>query len=225
MDIAAIWSPDGNQIAFYRFAEGQAELYQKPATGAGPEKRLARLGALARPSDWSADGKFIAFSLWASTTRCDLWILPLEGDRKPYPYLQTGADEYSAQISPDGRWMAYVSDDGGGREVWVQSIPLSGAKRQISTAGGSQPRWRRDGRELFYAGPDGKLMAVPVRIGNEFDAGAPKPLSGITVTAPPGPSFFYKPAANGSRFFVSEPGAREKPRITILLSWQFTLKR
>jgi eukaryotic-like serine/threonine-protein kinase len=224
-NIAAIWSPDGHQIAFYRFAGGQFELYQKPTNGAGPEQRLTRVRGLARPSDWSPDGKFLVFSQFSGTTRCDLWLLPVKGDRKPYPYLQTAADEYSGQFSPDGRWMAYVSDESGRPEVWVQSIPPSGAKWQISIVGGNQPRWRRDGRELFYVSADQKLMAVPVRIGFSFEAGAPQALSEITVASSLGGAFLYNPAANGRRFLVSDRAAGEKPRISVVLNWQAGLKR
>jgi len=149
----------------------------------------------------------------------------VKGDRKPYPYLQTAADEYSGQFSPDGRWMAYVSDESGRPEVWVQSIPPSGAKWQISTLGGNQPRWRRDGRELFYVSADQRLMAVPVRIGFSFEAGAPQALSEITVASSLGGSFLYNPAANGRRFLVSERAAGEKPRISVVLNWQAGLKR
>ncbi len=224
-NIAGIWSPDGRQIAFYRFAGGQFYLFRKPASGAGPEESLIRLPALARPSDWSLDGKFLVFSEFSGATRCDLWLLPLRGDRKPYPYVQTVADEYSAQFSPDLHWMAYVSDESGRPEVWVQSIPPNGVKWQISTAGGNQPRWRRDGRELFYVSADEKLVAVPVRTSHSFWAGPAQPLANISVASALGGAYLYYPAADGSRFLLSERSAGDRPRISVVLNWQAALKR
>jgi DNA-binding winged helix-turn-helix (wHTH) protein len=224
-NIAGIWSPDGRQIAFYRFAGGQFQLFRKPASGAASEESLTRLPALGRPSDWSLDGKFLVFSEFSGTTRCDLWLLPLQGDRKPYPYVQTVADEYSAQFSPDAHWMAYVSDESGRPEIWVQSIPPNRGKRQVSTTGGNQPRWRRDGRELFYVSADEKLMTVSIRPGTSFEAGAPQELPDVRVASSLGGPFLYGPAANGKRFLVSEPGPGNQPRISVVLNWQAALQR
>jgi Tol biopolymer transport system component len=218
-NLGAAWSPDGHRIAFYRFAGGQFELYQKPTNGTGTEEVLTRLDAPALTWDWSRDGRFLVFSEFSGTTRCDLWLLPLRGDRKPYPYLKTVANESSARFSPDGHWMAYVSDESGRPEVWVQSIPRNGAKWQISTGGGFQPRWRQDGRELFYVSAGQNLIAVPVRLGLTFEAGIPRSLSNIRGSS------LYSPAANGSRFLLSEAAAGEKPRISVVLNWQAASKR
>ena len=106
-------------------------------------------------------------------TGYDLWVLPLEGDRKPQPYLQTQFRENQGQFSPDGHWVAYTSDESGRLEVYVQPFPAAGGKWQISTNGGENPKWRRDGKELFYLGLDRRLMAVEVKTAPTFEAGLP----------------------------------------------------
>ena len=132
-------------------------IYRKPADGTGKEELLLGGGINNHPFDWSRDGKFIVYETTGGTTGDDLRLLPMEGDHKPVPYLQTPFNEGDAQFSPDGRWMAYASNESGQPQVYVQAIPASGAKWQISPAGGVQPRWRRDGKEMFYISPDQKL--------------------------------------------------------------------
>ena len=155
----------------------------------------------------------------------DLWLLPLEGDRKPVPYLQTPFSESDAQFSPDGRWMAYASNESGEPQIYVQGIPASGAKWQISTTGGNQPRWRRDGKELFYVSAQ-KLMAAPVKTGTAFEAGSPQPLFEIQpVSTRFDNQATYQPTADGQRFLVTAPvGGAATPPITVVLNWQATLK-
>jgi Tol biopolymer transport system component len=145
-----VWSPDGSRIIF---EANNSSIYDKPASGSGEEKLLSG-GINSRPLDWSPDGRSVVYQEFGRTTGQDLWILPLEGDRKPRPYLATPFDERDAQFSSDGRWMAYASNESGLLQVYVQSIPASGSKFQISSAGGIQPRWRRDGKELFYISAD-----------------------------------------------------------------------
>jgi dipeptidyl aminopeptidase/acylaminoacyl peptidase len=154
----------------------------------------------------------------------DLWLLPLDGDRQPVPYLQTPANEMLGQFSPDGRWMAYASDESGRRQVYVQAIPANGDKRQISTTGGGQPRWRRDGHELFYVADDQTLMAVPVKTDVTFEMDTPRPLfqlDPISVRT----VFAYQPASDGRRFLVTTPVGGTTPPITVVLNWQEELKR
>lgn len=184
------------------------------------------------PNHVSPDGRFLIYDDHTAQ-RQDLWMLPLEasstGDRKPIPFLVTQADETSGQFSPDGRWTAYSSDESGRREVYVQGfapdrVPAAAVgKWQISTAGGDKPRWRRDGRELYYIALDGKMMAVPVKIGPVFEPGVAIPLFQTNATG----FFPYDVSADG-RFLVntvSDVAAPASSPLTIVLNWQATLKR
>jgi Tol biopolymer transport system component len=236
-NLYAVWSSDGSRIAFMRYAQQGAanfDLSQKSVKTAGKEELLLHAGTNAVVSDWSPDGKYIVYSQYADKTNYDLWLLPLEGDRKPISYLQSSFNEVTGQFSPDGRWMAYASDQSGRYEVYVQPIPATGAERQISTAGGTYPRWRRDGKELFYVGADQKVAAVPVTIPSSpsgaFEVGAPQTLFAIEpIAGPAAPTFYlYQPAADGQRFLVNVPAGGEgaaAPPITVILNWTAGLKK
>ena len=129
--------------------------------------------------DWSPDGRFLLYRSIDPKTGSDIWALPLDGDRKPFPVVQTNFDERDGQFSPDGKWIAYQSNESGRFEIYVQPFPGPGGKSQVSTNGGAQVRWRRDGKELFYIALDGRLMAVPIRLasnGQAVEAGTPVPL-------------------------------------------------
>ncbi len=157
--VSPVWSLDGTRIAFASNRDGQIDLYQKLSSGAGNDEELLKSDRAKFPNDWSPDGRFIAVHLLSGKTRADIWILPLDGDRQPLPFLETPAGEREARFSPDGRWVNYKSDENGPREVFVQSFPPGRGKWQISRGGGGPPKWRRDGKELFYAN-GGKLMAA-----------------------------------------------------------------
>ena len=159
-------------------------------------------------------------------TGSDLWLLPLNGDRKPVPYLQTTFAEAFARFSPDGKWMAYQSNESGRFEVYVQTVPPSGTKYQISAAGGTRPQWRRDGKELYYVSADQKLMAVPIKLGSTVEPGTAQPLFPVV----PFSNFaIYAPSRDGQRFLVNVPaggeGATAPPPITVVTNWQTALKK
>jgi Tol biopolymer transport system component len=208
---------------------GHYDLYLKPASGAAKEVLLLHGGANAYPSDWSRDGKLLVYSQTGEKTKDDIWLLPLDGDHKPILYLQTPFNERFAQISPDGRYMAYTSDESGRDQVYVQPVPPSGAKWLVSTGGGTQPRWRRDGLELFYVAADQMLMAAPVKTSGNFESGSPQPL----FTAPGQAArnqidFVYQPSADGKRFLVNVVAGGESasaPPLTVWLNWQAALKK
>jgi Tol biopolymer transport system component len=224
-----VWSPDSASVAFTSMSgSGRYELHQEPASGAGKEELLLQGGPNSFASDWSRDGKLIVYSQTGEKTGEDLWLLPLDGDRKPVPYLQTRSNEIQGQFSPDHHWMAYASDEFGQYQVYVQPIPANGAPRQISTAGGTQPRWRSDGKELFYVAADRRLMAVPVKIGVNFERGPAQALF-EGVDPPPGPrTFSYQPAGDGKHFLVIAAAGGEAAAalpITVVLNWEAGLKK
>src|SRR5262249_32518692 len=140
---------------------GVADLYQKAASLAGEETLFLKSDYTKLPTDWSRDGRFIIYSQTRPKTKWDVWFLPApgSGEEKPFPVVQTEANETAGTLSPDGRWLAYASDVSGQFEIYVQSFPEGAGKRQVSTGGGNGPRWRQDGSELFYYAADGKLMA------------------------------------------------------------------
>jgi len=225
------WSPDGSRLSFVSDRDGSANLYQKAANGLGGEERI--LGGEGRKHHLasSADGRFLAFQVTAERlgrggprssageSTSDVWAMPLFGDRKPFPVLQTPFAETDPRFSPDGKWLSYASDETGRREVYVQSFPTGGGKWQISTAGGSDPRWRADGRELFYRS-NRLLMAVPVSAGESFEAGTPVVLFDTKSGA-----HVFAPDASGERFLVLAPTGKEAPPMTVLLDWTARLEK
>jgi len=222
-----VWSPDGSRLVFSLLSLNLyfSDVYQKAAGGNGQEELLLHAGLNGFPGDWSPDAKWIVYTRTGQNTANDLWLLPLEGDRKPVPYLQTPFDEQLARFSPDGKWMAYQSNESGQNQIYVQSVPPSGAKYQISAAGGTMPRWRRDGKELFYASADQKLMAVPIKLGSTVEPGTPQPLFPIP---PVRANVSYAPSRDGQRFLVNVPAGGESaaaPPITVVTNWQAAQKK
>jgi Tol biopolymer transport system component len=201
-DSYPIWSHDGSRIVWASNRAGTYQLYQKLASGVGQDELLLQSEANLTPSSWSADGKFLLYQQYNPKTQQDqdLWILPLEGDRKPFPFLQTPFREVDAVFSPDGRWIAYRSNESGKPEVYVQTFPAASGKWQISTNGGQQPQWRGDGKELLYISGDKKLMAVDVKVGATFEAGLPKAL--FDFAAAKVNSYDCVATADGQRFLV-----------------------
>jgi Tol biopolymer transport system component len=231
-----VWSPDGSRIAFSsNRGDAPYNIYVKDSIGAGSEGRLFEAERDARVADWSPDGKTLLYVsaelLYVSadpTTGNDLWVAPLEGDRKPAQFLVTPFSETQGQFSPDGRWIAYRSNESGPNEIYVQPFPTGGGKFQISSGGGGQPRWRRDGKELFYIASDGTLMAVDVATAPRFEAGVPKALfeSGILDANRPNFVFRYDVAADGQRFLINTlPEDAEPAPITVVVNWTAGLQR
>jgi Tol biopolymer transport system component len=221
--MSPIWSADGRSIVYSR-RRGQAnDILRRQITG-GTEELLLQNIVNALPSDFSSDGKFVVHRMSVAKTGSDIGLLAADGDHRESVYLGTPANEGNARFSPDGRWMAYQSDESGQFQVYVQTIPVGGGKFQISTAGGTLPAWRRDGKELYYLAPDQKLMAVPVKIdGASFEPGTPQAL----FTAPPATGFAV--TRDGQRFLMNLPAGGESaaagPPLTIVTNWQAGLKK
>ena len=233
LDNNPIWSPDSSRVVFRSNRSGPFDLYEKTASGAGVERPVLTSLQIKNPTDWSPDGRFLLYSSLDTKTGLDLWALPLTGDRKPFPVLQTPFTERNGQFSPDGRWIAYDSNESGRFEVSVQPFPGPGGKWQVSTGGGVTPRWRRDGRELFYVAPDGALMAAPVRAssdGQALEPGEPARLFRVPIVlggfVPDNQKHQYDVAADGQRFLinVTTEEASAAP-ITVVLNWMTALKK
>jgi serine/threonine protein kinase len=226
-ELASLWSPDGGRVVFNSRRKGHLDLYQKASSGAGTEEVLLEDDLDKYPASWSPDSRFILYVTGASTPRTgnDLFVLPLAGDRKPFPFLNTQFNEIPGQFSPDGRWVAYASNESGRYEVYVAPFPGPGGKWQISTGGGIWPRWQHDGTEIFYLAPDNKLMAAAVNVkGPSFEVGAVKPLfetHAVTLFR-----YSYDVSADGQRFLINT--VREQTAsapITVVLNWIAGLKK
>jgi serine/threonine protein kinase len=222
-DDASVWSPDGSRLAFASARGGPQRLFLRPVGGVGSEQSLLKTTNAEIPSDWSRDGRFLAYGAPAEATDFDIWILPLEGDRKPFPFLQTKAPEFGARFSPDGKWVAYPSFESGRVDVYVAPFPGPGQRVAISTAGGTGPRWRGDGKELFYITDDGKVMSVPIRPGATLEPGLPVPLFEARARNQAGGRFDV--TADGQRFLViTRVVEREVLPIAVVVDWMAGLK-
>jgi Tol biopolymer transport system component len=231
-DLDSIWSPDGTRIAFSSDRLGQRDIYQTPSDGSGSaELLLGGKGAQKNVEDWSPDGKYLVYNYQipgSTPFQIHLYVLPLADDRKPIPFANTQFVIQQGQLSPNGRWLAYRSFESGRSEVYVQGFTPDSAqprgKWQISTAGGELPRWRRDGKELFYH-YGSTFFAVDVKTdGASFEAGIPRPLfdaaavSGIGGTVGTAP---FVVTRDGQRFLVLAPVEKEgKEPVEVVVNWR-----
>ncbi|HTG61308.1 MAG TPA: protein kinase, partial [Terriglobia bacterium] len=223
----SIWTPDGKHVTFLATLSDALNLYWMPADGSGAAERLTTSGNFQVPGSWSPDGHVLAFSEVDPTTGWHIWMLRLEGDRKPRPFLQTASNEYGPMFSPDGRWLAYQSDESGRQEIYVRSFPGPGGKWQISTEGGVQPVWARNGRELFYRNGD-KMMAAAIETKPAFAAAKPKLLfeghyeTGIFAFEPD-----YDVSPDGQRFLMIKASEPEQAatQLNLVLNWSDELRR
>jgi serine/threonine protein kinase len=236
-NIVPIWSRDGSHIIFSSNRDGVYNLYKKPVSGAKEEELLLASSENKVPTSWSSDGRFLMYRVQNANTNMDLWALPLEGDLKPIPFLRTEANELDGRFSPDMRWVAYVSDESGSDEIYVRGFsPVSGGassesggKWQISKEGGTGPRWRGDGTELYYRSSDGRIMAVEVTADRGFQSATPK----LIFRAPPVVtattlmnSFGWDVTADGNRFLLVTPSTESSPSpFNVVLNWTALLKK
>jgi len=228
-DYYPVWSPDGAHIAFSSSRAGRYDLYRKASNGTGNDELLLMSAENKRPMSWSSDGRFLLYTAVAPKTKSDLWVLPMQGDRKPFPLLVTDYNQSWGRFSPDSRWMAYQSDESGTDEIYVQPLDLSSAtgvslgagKTLISKGGGMRPIWRRDGKELFYEAPDRKVMAVEVTTKPALQAGVPQPLFQV-----PDANIVWDVSTDGKRFLIPVPVVETaQTPITVVLNWTAALKK
>ena len=221
-------------MIFGSHPNGTFDLYEKLANGASGEELLLKSSEAKDPADESRDGRYLLYNSVDPKTAVDIWVLPLQGDRKPFPFLSTSFNEGDAHFSPDGHWVAYTSDESGHGEVYVRpfspdasSLDASGAgaKWQVSYSGGDAPRWSADGKELYYLTPNWKVMEVDVTTSPTFQAGTPKLL------------FQAPQQANGTRgnytidgkkfLFIAPTGKADQAEapFTVVLNWQAALNK
>jgi eukaryotic-like serine/threonine-protein kinase len=210
---------------FTSMVTGRGDLYIKDASGTKEAEPLLVNGDEKYVTDWSRDGRHILFtSRGEGETGWDIWAMALDGDRKPFPVVQTAFAELWATFSPDGRLIAYQSNESGRAEIYVHEFPEARHKWQVSTDGGAEPFWRGDGRELYYRAGS-RLMAVPIQAGASFSAGAPAQVL-ETRFATSTVRGRYRPTPDGRRFLVLAPLARETEQpASVVLNWTSTLPR
>jgi serine/threonine protein kinase len=233
INIAPFWSPKGERIVFSSNRGGSVNLYQKSASGSGQDELLLQTKNTKSPSQWSRDGRFIVYIELDPKTKYDIWVLPMEGGtaRSPISFLHSEFNELQGQLSPDSHWMAYTSDESGHREVYVRTFPAGEGQWKISIAGGEQPHWRADGKELFFVGADGKMMAVAVKAvvaGRPFfEPGASQPLFDSHIALSPVRNLFeYDVTADGKRFLVNTvANPASAPQLTVVSNWDAGLKK
>ena len=222
-----VWAPDGSQLAFASSSTGNFNIYLKSVNGSSEEKPLNPSEEDERPQSWSPDGKYLVFDR-RPTSRLgipEIQIYPFEGDHKPYSLFNAAYANYDGQVSPDGHWIAFVASQTGGSEVYVSNFPKPTGKWQISSTGGQAPRWRRDGKELFYATSNGILMAVEVTPGKgDLAVGASKPISQKPVGLR-GLYAIYDVSPDGQRFAAArvKKGSLHAP-LTLLNNWTHALR-
>jgi serine/threonine protein kinase len=228
IDAAPVWSPDGSRIAFSPLSvgTGRSDILEKKSNGEGQNETLYAAQGNRIATDWSPDGQFILLDN-NYLTLSEIDVLPLGGDRKPYPFAKSQFAQRSGHFSPDGRWVAYTSRESGREEVYVAPFPGPGGKWEVSSTGGKMPRWRRDGRELYFFAEADTLMAAEVEASpNKFEVRIVRPLFRVNL-APEAleRSGSFDVAADGTRFIISASSDEAQPPVTLVLNWPAELKK
>jgi Tol biopolymer transport system component len=217
-----VWSPDGTALAFSTNpVSGMSDIYLRALAGKGKDTLLLRTSESKVLNDWSRDGRYLLYTITNAQKNQELWLLPMVGDRNAVPYLQGRFSQIQAQVSPDGKWLAYTSDESGRWEVYVQSFPVPGNKRMISVGGGGEPKWRADGRELFFIRSDDVLMSVAINSGDPTKGvGRPQSLFSVPVV---GETSTYRSRYgvfdDGTRFLFHIVQEMRRPAITFVANW------
>jgi eukaryotic-like serine/threonine-protein kinase len=229
-DSTTVVSPDETQVVFFSNRAAKQGIYRKSSSGAGSEETIWIDQFGIYPSSWSPDGKAILCDKnGGPRTKLDVWVVPMNGEQ-PYPYIATEFEEAHAQFSPDGRWVAYTSNESGRAEIYVQSFPIGNGKWQISVAGGDQPMWRQDGKELFYVAPDNGLVAVAIATGGTtIDVSRPQVLFQAQMPLGGGVTDDrnnYVPTPDGQKFLVNTlADAADTEPLVVVLNWGREIKK
>jgi Tol biopolymer transport system component len=227
-----VWTPDSARVSYRRWINNAFSMWWEPADRSAPPERLTDVGRGQSPASWSPGGRVVAFTQVNPETGADVYVLDMAGDRKPRPFAQTRFTEGSPKFSPDGRWIAYTSNESGRNEIYVQAYPGPGAKIQVSLNGGTDAVWRPRGGELYYR-EAGKMMAVQVDTRGSFQSSRPKLLwtgsyaHGLgSQCGPPGAtSSNYDVTADGQRFLMIKTDEIAPAQVNVVLNWTEELKR
>jgi eukaryotic-like serine/threonine-protein kinase len=222
-----LWSPDGRRIAYWSDAAGAEGIYTKDASGAGEADLLVKSKDETVLSDWSRDGHWVIYDVTPPTGKSEIWIVPIDGDRKQAVFLRGQFNYSQGRLSPDGRWLAYTSDESGRLETYVQTFPGHSGKWQISTTGGSDARWSHDGGRLFYLSADQRMTVAAIRTTPAFEADVPKALFTAHVLFPgTGLRTHYEISADGRGFLLAAPrGAQGLSGSNVVLNWTAEAQR
>ena len=217
-DGSPVWSPDSGRIAFNSTRTGHNDLYVKSFPGGSTEMLLLESSDNKVPIDWSADGKFVLYNSLSQKTGFDLWVVPLAGNGQPFPVTQFPSIEDAGRFSPDSQWITYQSTATGRNEIFVKRLLDTSLGKQVSTGGGTDPRWPSDGGEILYTAPDNRVMAVPVTLpaeGTKAQPGIPVPLFMLPAGAA------YDVTSDGQRFLANVPTAEAAIHpITVVVNWR-----
>lgn len=215
----AVWSPDSKYIVWNDFSEGKFRLVKRLASGVGDVEVLLESPIRVFPTGWSPDGRFILYAAADNVSKRDIWVLPLDGDRRPYLFFKSPQEDWDASFSPNGKFVVYSSDESGKNEVFVQTFPASAERWPVSNNGGMSPRWVKNGNEIIYQQLDGKLVSVAVKADSKFEAGVPQPLFDVTLARVPRGDD-YAVSNDGQRFlFISRGTDSVSLPITVVLNW------
>jgi Tol biopolymer transport system component len=226
-DIYPVWSPDGSRVVYTSLRKGFYNIYVKNASGAGSAEPLVESDEEKIPSNWSRDGRYLSYEALdpKGKTKIDIWVVPLTGNHKPFPFLQTPFNEGDAMFSPNGHWMAYDSDQSGNFEVYLSPFPAGGSKWQVSQGGGVQPIWSRDGSKLYFVAPGGKLMVASIKEdGSAVTIGTPQELFQVQLQDQGDGGQAYDVAPDGKRFLVDKAEQGASPPLTLVTNWTSMVK-
>jgi len=224
-DATPVFSPDGRRVAFVSARKGMGELYWRDAQGTGEDVLLFSSGTTLLGIDWSPDGRRLLYSSLNRKTGFDLWTYSLE-EKKAEAWLEAPGNQLYARFSPNGRWIAYATDESGHTETYVQAFPAKdGGRWQVSKDGGAQPVWRSDGKEIYYETLDGSLMAADVRTEGTFEVDKPHLLFKAAFKSSAGTN--YDVSADGQRFLVNilQENDRSGLSTTLVINWLEALRK
>jgi Tol biopolymer transport system component len=224
----ATWTPDSKTIFYSSVSKGVSQIYAKAADGGSSERLvLESADATVSPRNVSPDGRYLVYQrrLNQNETGDHIWVLPLSGDGKPFPIVQDAFDERAPTVSPDGKWLAYQSNESGRPEIYITAFPAGGAKWQVASNGGATPKWRHDGKELFFLDPLDNIDAVDVNTsGNAVKLGATHTLfQAVGIQRDFGP---YDVTADGNKFLINSGNLKEGTEpVTLVQNWPAALKK